>query len=640
MKQSKYIRANLILGLIYVILFTHLPVVYTVFYHNLTDAPTAIDGSIYLNKLSPDQTIVLDGSWEFFWNRLIVTDPQQDVKPDFYIRVPDYWSKYKIGGNWLTAEGFASYRLILQGLEYEKPVTVYLPDFGSAYRVFIDGIMTAESGIVSKNIGKIYTQPKAKLYPVTLSPGEAHELVIEVATTRFSGLYMAPVLKDYDRTIQESNVRNNIRFILFGTVLISFLVLIAIYVFSRKGVYSAWLPAIAFLVLMRLMMTTEFYSFWQKWLFFNLSYETTNELMFLATFLLKFLLIFMVQEQFDLAFSRREKNSFLIYYSVLYLIYLFIPNGFYNRYLTILLPASAFAIEFHILFKIYYGRNNLKKYGIFVYWGSILAISGLIIDCYYINGNIYFNLSLALITLLSVYLMILGLVNALRMAELYNEYTISSLQLLQAKKQMDMQKEYYNALSEQINEIREVKHDIRHFIGVIKRLTEEEHYDELKHFLNEFDEITETEPLPVFCDNAVANSILGYYFLMAKKSGIQFYCTCSIQKQLSISDSDLCIVMGNAIENAIEACEKLDNQQKRFVSVEARTINNQLLIKIENSYDGCLTLQNGGFVSTKREKSHGLGMKNIKRIVEANGGFIKTAYDGSLFTLMAAFPIH
>lgn len=195
-------------------------------------------------------------------------------------------------------------------------------------------------------------------------------------------------------------------------------------------------------------------------------------------------------------------------------------------------------------------------------------------------------------------------------------------------------------MSEQINEIREVKHDIRHFVGAIKRLAEDERYNELNSFLNELAEITETDPLPIFCDNAVANSILGYYFLMAKKSGIQFYCACSIQKRLSINDSDLCIVMGNAIENAIEACEKLDNKQDRFVSVEARTINNQLLIKIENSYDGCLTLQNGGFVSTKREKSHGLGMKNIKRIVEANGGFIKTAYDGSLFTLMAAFPIH
>jgi hypothetical protein len=504
--------------------------------------------------------------------------------------------------------------------------------------VFIDGVMTAESGIVSKNVDKIHTVPKAKLYPVTLSPGDAHELVIEVASTRFSGLYMAPVLKDYEQTVQEDSDRTVIRFILFGTVLCSFFVLIALYIFSHKGRHYSWLPAIAFLALMRLMLTTEFYSFWQKKLFLNLSYEATNELMFLVTFVLKLLLIFMVQEQFEVDFSRKEKYGFLLYYIVIYMVYLFTPCEIYNRYLTIILPASVFALEFHIFFKIYYGRNNIRKHGILVYWGTALAISGLIIDCYYINGNIYFNMSLALIASLSVYMMILSLVNVLRVAELYNDYVISSLELLQAKNQITMQKEYYNALSEQINEIREIKHDIRHFIGVIKRLSKDERYNELKQFLNEYDMITDTEPLPIFCDNAVANSILGYYSLLAKKSGIKFYCTCSIGRKLSISDSDLCIVLGNAVENAIEACEKLDIQQDRFVSVQARTINNQFLIKIENSFNGCLNVQNGSYISTKSEKSHGLGMKNIKRVVEANGGFIKTEYDRRLFTLMVAFP--
>lgn len=639
MKESKYIKANLILGLVFVILLTHIPVVYTVFYHFFTDAPEAIDGSIDLKKLSPDRAIILDGNWEFFWNRLIVTDLQQEYKQDFFIRVPDYWSKYRIDGEWLPAEGFGSYRLTLKGLEYPKPITVYLPDFGCAYRVFIDGIMTAESGTVSKDVEEINTVPKAKIYPVTLSPGEDHELVIEVASTRFSGLYMAPVLKDHDQTIKENSDRTNIRFILFGTVLFSFFVLIVIYMlFSRKGVYSAWLPAIAFLVLMRLMLTTEFYSFWQKKIFFNLSYEATNELMFLATFLLKLLMIFLVQEQFGVAFLRKEKYGFLLYYTIIYLVYYFTPYGIYNRYLTILLPVSAFAIEFHCFFKVYYGRHNLKKHGILVYWGTILAISGLIIDCYYINGNIYFNMSLALIISLSVYMIILCLVYAFRIGSIYNDYVVSSFQLMQAKSQIAIQKEYYNALSEQMNEIRQIKYDIRHFIGVIKMLSEDGRYDELKRFLHEYDEITETEPLPVFCDNAVANSILGYYSLMAKKGHIQFNCNCSIPKRLPISDSDLCIVLGNAVENAMEACNKIDSQQERFVSIEARAINDQFLIKIENSYNGFINIQDGSCITTKSEKSHGFGMKNIRRIVESNGGFMKTEHNGRIFTLMVAFP--
>lgn len=639
MKESKHTKANLILGLIFVILFTHLPVIYTAFYHNLTGAHTAEGAKMDAAQFSKDRTIVLDGKWEFYWKRLIATNPQQEDKPDFLIKVPDYWSRYKIDGNWLSAGGFSSYRLMLQGLNYSHPITIYIPDFGSAYRIFIDGVLTAESGIVSKNTNKIFTVPKAMLYPVTLSKEGAHEVVIEAASTRFSGLYMAPVLKDYDRAVQEESNRANLRFILFGIVLFSFFVLIVIYRLPfRKEIQSAWLPVMILFVLLRIMLTTEFYSFWQRTVFFNLSYEATNGLMFLVTFVLKFLLIFLIQEQFEITFTRKEKCSFFLYYTAIYLLYVFIPHGIYNRYLTILLPVSTFALEFYSFFKVYFGRHQLKKYGILIYWGVILAVSGLILDCYYINGNIYPNMSLALLTLLAVYLMIVSLVYALRTADVYNDYTVSSSRLAMAKSQITMQKEYYDALSRQINEIRGIKHDIRHFIGVINRLSEEGQYDELKRFLNEYAKKTETEPLPVFCDNIVANSILGYYSLKAKEGGIPFRCNCSIQRKLSVSDSDLCVVLGNALENAVEACKRMDNPNMRFITAEARTINSQLLLKIENAYNGFLNIQEESYLSTKSGKFHGIGLQNIRKIVEAYGGFVKTEHNEKVFTLMAAFP--
>ena len=74
MKASKHTKTYLILGLVFVILFTHLPVVYTLFYHDLTGAPTAVGGIMDVKTASPVSTVVLDGEWEFYWNRLIATD--------------------------------------------------------------------------------------------------------------------------------------------------------------------------------------------------------------------------------------------------------------------------------------------------------------------------------------------------------------------------------------------------------------------------------------------------------------------------------------------------------------------------------------------------------------------------------------
>lgn len=104
---------------------------------------------------------------------------------------------------------------------------------------------------------------------MTLSNKPEHVVVIEVATTRFSGLYMAPVLKEYDRAIQEDSNRNTVRLILFGMALFSFFVLIVTYALSfRESRHSFWLPAMGFLILLRIMLTTELYNLWQGTAFF------------------------------------------------------------------------------------------------------------------------------------------------------------------------------------------------------------------------------------------------------------------------------------------------------------------------------------------------------------------------------------
>jgi len=639
MRGPQYIRIQLLAGFLLAVLIPHLPVLYTLFYHQLTDAPASVNASISLPGDYSGKRIVLDGEWEFYWNRLLVTEPEQDASPDFLITVPGYWSLYQLNGSYLPANGYASYRLTLKGPDAARPVTVCLPDFGSAYRAFLDGKLVSESGVVSKNTTEVFTIPRSTLYPITLSKGQEHEIVIETATTRFSGLYKAPVLEDYAQTVEKDSGRSASRFILFGTVLFSFFVLTVVHILSYlRGIRSSWLMALISCVLLRLMLVSEFYAFWQNRLFFNLSYEAANELMFLISFALKFLMIFLFQEQFDITFSRREKTGFFLYYTAIFLAHFFIPYGIYNRHLTVLLPASSFVLEIYSFCKVYFGSRKLQPYALLTYWGTIIAVGGLIVDCYYTNGNIYPNLSLVLLYSLSVYLTLLSVTYILRMVAVYREFEVSSARLTLARNQIAMQAEYYDALSAHINEVRSVRHDVRHFVGALKRLSDEERYEELSRFLNEYAEKSDTEPLPVFCENIVANSILGYYSLRFKEYGIVFHCACRIPKRLSVSDSDLCVVLGNALENAMEACGKLEDPKARSVSAEAGTINGQLLIKITNAYNGTLNQKDGRYLSAKNSPYHGMGLRNIQKVVDAYGGFVKTEHNGTVFTLMVAFP--
>lgn len=636
MKKQKLVDMLLIFGVLFSVIVSHIPVVLSLMYHRLSGIPSAQNAVLSLSDTKSNR-IVLDGEWEFYWNQLLVSEPEANTEPQFFIHVPGYWTKYRQNGKYLPANGYASYKLILKDLTMNEPVTIYIPDFGSAYKVFIDGKLTAESGIISKKSASVYTTTGVNLYPVNLIPSIEHEVIIEVATRRFSGLYMAPVLTYYETATNNSSLHNNLRFLLFGTAISSFFVLVLGYILSRRlSKNSVWVLVMGFFVLLRLMLTTEFFSFWQQIGLFRFSYEAANPLMFFASFTFKYMLIFLIQGLLGIMFSMKEKLGLLIYYTLLYFLYIFIPQSFYNRYLTILLPTAAFLMEIYAFFKVYINRKKMKKYGLVIYLGTVLAITGLIIDCYYINGNIYWNMSLTLLSLFTVYLMILSLISTIQTANIVRDYALSSAHLMSAREQIAMQTEYYNALSVQINEIRTIRHDFHHFVSVLEHLVDEGLYSELGSFLHEYTKRTDMEPLPIFCENVVANSILGYYSMRLKEENIHFQCACVIPKKLSITDSDLCVVLGNGLENAMEACKKMDSNESRYISVEARKINNQFLINIANTFNGIIKQEGDRFISTKDTPYHGIGLKNIKKVVSANNGYMKTEYTKTLFTLMVA----
>jgi len=88
----------------------------------------------------------------------------------------------------------------------------------------------------------------------------------------------------------------------------------------------------------------------------------------------------------------------------------------------------------------------------------------------------------------------------------------------------------------------------------------------------------------------------------------------------------------------MEACRKLDAHETRYISVEARTVNHQFLIKVSNTFNGIVKQDDGGFISTKETPYHGIGLQNIRKVVSSYNGYLKTEYTQTLFNLMVAFP--
>ncbi len=123
-------------------------------YARVYDMPTVkggvLDFSGYSTRDERSIAFNLAGEWEFFYNRFIVTDGD-DGEPDGLISVPGRWTGERFGGDMLPAAGYASYRLTVKNMEKGDPVWVYRSSYAGAYRVFVNGVLDCECGVVSKD---------------------------------------------------------------------------------------------------------------------------------------------------------------------------------------------------------------------------------------------------------------------------------------------------------------------------------------------------------------------------------------------------------------------------------------------------------------------------------------------------------
>ncbi len=100
--------------------------------------------------------------------------------------------------------------------------------------------------------------------------------------------------------------------------------------------------------------------------------------------------------------------------------------------------------------------------------------------------------------------------------------------------------------------------------------------------------------------------------------------------------ADLCAILGNLLDNALEAAGNVSAPEQRFVSLTIRRIHQMIVIKAENSYDGEIQVKDGTLLTTKTEHGlHGWGLKSAQTAAGKYDGMVQTSYDGSLFRAVA-----
>ena len=109
---------------------------------------------------------------------------------------------------------------------------------------------------------------------------------------------------------------------------------------------------------------------------------------------------------------------------------------------------------------------------------------------------------------------------------------------------------------------------------------------------------------------------------------------------MKTSDMDLCVMVGNLLDNAIEACDAVKEEENRFIRIYIDTLQNQLYISIMNGMAGTARRQGARFVSNKRgDRRQGFGLQQVDRIVEKYGGYLNRQTEEGVFATEIMLPL-
>jgi sensor histidine kinase YesM len=174
-------------------------------------------------------------------------------------------------------------------------------------------------------------------------------------------------------------------------------------------------------------------------------------------------------------------------------------------------------------------------------------------------------------------------------------------------------------------------HDYKNNIIALTQLAEEGNVDEIKAYLKEESKMLDNRMFYIKTGNSVADAIINTKCNKAKNKGINFSVNSVFEEQNSVSDVDLASILGNLLDNAIEASEKED---KPYISVNINKQKSFLIINISNKYTG-------NFSNTTQKKDkifHGIGLKSVNRIVKKYGGQLNISRENDMIITKILIP--
>ena len=261
------------------------------------------------------------------------------------------------------------------------------------------------------------------------------------------------------------------------------------------------------------------------------------------------------------------------------------------------------------------------------YWLSILIISlsSLYIVVALVDSQIHTVKASIIISLLFLIIVLLFyLYDALK----------SSAEMKIEKSILEQEKRYYDnqflLMKSSVEKTASLKHDIANHIGAIGSLIRENEISRALNYINQLEKYAPFNSKIVESGNLVIDSILNYKLDYVKSIGVNTHLDIKVPSDLELESFDMVVILGNLLDNSVEALKKLKENRTLWVSIKYD--RGVLIIQIQNNFDGKISVGAKGLITTKDDKdNHGLGLKNIESTLEKYNGLLEYSYTNNLF---------
>lgn len=250
--------------------------------------------------------------------------------------------------------------------------------------------------------------------------------------------------------------------------------------------------------------------------------------------------------------------------------------------------------------------------------GSIYVMNEIFLFSYKINSNrANFHSAIAAIILLCMNVLIfyiyMKLTDDLRLRRMTSVY----------EQQLELCERHQQEREISTLQLRDVRHNMKNSLVSILAYAESGECEKIIGVVNEvMEEGGMTISTITNSGNIVIDSLIGYWYVTAKKKGIDFTVNISIPMKMPFKGADICLILGNLLENAVEAAEKVEG--KKYIKIQMKYDKNNLLLFVMNNYKGQLVkIKDKRLKSTKSDAgNHGVGLPSVYRAVHKYHGTV------------------